>query len=194
MSACKLTPARIFFKGQKSGAEQSPTSIHLALFSWEQGITVISITFSSPKPQFLSIQTVSLCRSVFPLQFKPPSLAAAAAAMAALRRFRVATQPELVRRGLGIVARREYAAAQIQYDYDDEEYESESWRNRNRSIEDSEGSVPGRGVQWVIMGDPLVKKRVYAERLAKLLQAPHISMGTLVRQEFHPHSSLYKQV
>ncbi|XP_057492086.1 probable adenylate kinase 7, mitochondrial [Actinidia eriantha] len=114
--------------------------------------------------------------------------------MAALRRFRVAAQPELVRRGLGIVARREYAAAQIQYDYDDEEYESESWRNRNRSIEDSEGSVRGRGVQWVIMGDPLVKKRVYAERLAKLLQVPHISMGTLVRQEFHPHSSLYKQI
>ncbi|PSR87495.1 adenylate kinase [Actinidia chinensis var. chinensis] len=114
--------------------------------------------------------------------------------MAALRCFRVAAQPEVVRRGLGIVARRAYAAAQIQYDYDDEEYESESWRNQNRSIEDSEGSVPGRGVQWVIMGDPLAKKHVYAERLAKLLQVPHISMGTLVRQELHPHSSLYKQI
>jgi len=88
------------------------------------------------------------------------------------------------------------AAAQVQYDYDDEEeeYESEIWRNRNRTIDETEGSETGRGVQWVIMGDPLAKKHVYAERLSKLLHVPHISMGSLVRQELHPLSSLYKQI
>ncbi|KAA8530117.1 hypothetical protein F0562_004826 [Nyssa sinensis] len=44
------------------------------------------------------------------------------------------------------------------------------------------------------MGDPFAKKHLYAERLSKLLQVPHISMGTLVRQELHPYSSLYKQI
>ncbi|KAI8002303.1 hypothetical protein LOK49_LG08G00791 [Camellia lanceoleosa] len=120
--------------------------------------------------------------------FQPPplpfSLSPLSAAMAALRRLIPAAQPEALRR-LGFIDSRAYgsaSAAQLQYDYDYEEYS-----------DDSEGSIPGRGVQWVIMGDPLAKKQVYAERLSKLLRVPYISMGSLVRQELHPQSSLYKQ-
>lgn len=118
---------------------------------------------------------------------------------AALCHSRLVARPGL-RRWLGTVssikAYGSSAAAQVQYDYDDdeEEYESEIWRNRNRTIEETEGSETGRGVHWVIMGDPLAKKHVYAERLSKLLHVPHISMGSLVRQELHPLSSLYKQI
>lgn len=61
-------------------------------------------------------------------------------------------------------------------------------------MEESEGSVPRRGVQWVIMGDPMAQRHVYAQWLSKLLDVPHISMGSLVRQELHPRSSLYKQI
>ena len=65
-----------------------------------------------------------------------------------------------------------------------------------RGMAETEGWdwVPGRGVQWVLMGDRGIKRHVYGERLSKLLEVPHISMGTLVRQELHPRSSLYKQV
>ncbi|KAK3036465.1 hypothetical protein RJ639_030064 [Escallonia herrerae] len=77
------------------------------------------------------------------------------------------------------------------YDYDDEE---EPRRTRGWTLEDSEGSVSGRGVQWVVIGDRMAKRSVYAERLSKLLEVPHISMGTLVRQELHPQSFLYKQI
>ncbi|CAA2979411.1 probable adenylate kinase 7, mitochondrial [Olea europaea subsp. europaea] len=51
----------------------------------------------------------------------------------------------------------------------------------------------GRGLQWVIIGNPVARRHVYTKRLSNLLDVPHISMGTLVRQEMHPHSSLYKQ-
>lgn len=76
------------------------------------------------------------------------------------------------------------SAAQLQYDYDYEE----------TVVGDSEGSVSERGVQWVIIGDPMANRHVFAQRLSKLLQVPHISMGTLVRQELNPHSHLYKQI
>jgi hypothetical protein len=56
----------------------------------------------------------------------------------------------------------------------------------------TEGWVPGRGVQWVMIGNRGLQRRVYAKWLSKLLEVPHISMGSLVRQELHPHSSLYK--
>jgi adenylate kinase len=49
-------------------------------------------------------------------------------------------------------------------------------------------------VQWVLIGDPGAKKHVYAEKLSKLLEVPHISMGTLLRQELNLNSSVYKQV
>lgn len=62
-------------------------------------------------------------------------------------------------------------------------------------MEDSDGwETAGRGVQWVIIGDPTVRRHVYAERLAKLLHVPYISMGSLVRQELNPTSPIYKQI
>ncbi|KAL2461920.1 adenylate kinase [Abeliophyllum distichum] len=59
------------------------------------------------------------------------------------------------------------------------------WRNSRK-----DGIRWGLGVQWVIIGDPVARQHVYAERLSKLLDVAHISMGTLIRQELHPHSSL----
>lgn len=82
------------------------------------------------------------------------------------------------------------SAAALAYDFDDYEQDED----RYKTMEDSEGCVTGRGVQWVILGDPMAKRHVYADRLSKLLDVPHISMGTLVRQELSPHSVLYKQI
>lgn len=76
-----------------------------------------------------------------------------------------------------------------EYDWDDDESEL-----RGGAMEESEGSKLGRGVQWVVIGEPGAKKHVYAEWLSKLLDVPHISLGSLVRQELSPHSSLYKQI
>ncbi|KAK6920545.1 hypothetical protein RJ641_014223 [Dillenia turbinata] len=59
---------------------------------------------------------------------------------------------------------------------------------------DSECMIPGRGVQWVFTGNPSVKKHLYAEKLSKLLEVPHISMSSLVRQELSPNSSLYNEI
>ncbi|KAL3624323.1 hypothetical protein CASFOL_033139 [Castilleja foliolosa] len=81
------------------------------------------------------------------------------------------------------------AAAQLDYDYyhcydgEEEPPVSEGWE-----------TPPGRGVQWVIMGDPMASRHVYAERLANLLDVPHISVGSLVRQELNPNSPLYKKI
>lgn len=91
-----------------------------------------------------------------------------------------------LRRGYGS------AAAQLDYDY---YYSYDAEESHRRGMEESDGcETPGRGVQWVIMGDPLVRRHFYAHRLSKLLDVPHISMGSLVRQELHPNSPLYKQV
>lgn len=120
--------------------------------------------------------------------------------MAGLSRLGLATAPSALRR-LGLLAgSRAYgSAAAVQYEYDyDEEYNSESeevhggWRQAR--VESAAASEWGRGVQWVLIGDPGAKKHVYAEKLSKLLDVPHISMGTLLRQELNPRSSLYKQV
>ncbi|GAA0145371.1 nucleotide kinase [Lithospermum erythrorhizon] len=91
------------------------------------------------------------------------------------------------------------SAAAIDHDYyynKDEDEEEEEIKNygKMQMIEDSEMWVPRRGVQWVIMGDPMAKRHVYAHKLSKLLDVPHISMGCLVRQELHPSSSLYKKI
>lgn len=86
------------------------------------------------------------------------------------------------------------SAAAIQLDYDDCDYHELEQEAHFIGMEESQGWVSERGVQWVIMGDPMAKRHVYAQRLSKLLSVPHISMGTLVRQELHPHSSIYKQV
>lgn len=86
------------------------------------------------------------------------------------------------------------AAAQLQADYYYYGADSESERPAAAGMADSEGSAPNRGVQWVFIGSPGAKRHVYAVRLAKLLEVPHISMASLVRQDLSPHSSLYKQV
>lgn len=83
------------------------------------------------------------------------------------------------------------AAAQIDYDYD---YDYDYDVNRRGTVESSGWETIARGVQWVIMGDPMVRRHVYAERLANLLDVPHISMGSLLRQELNPRSPLYKKV
>ncbi|KAI9177897.1 hypothetical protein LWI28_020417 [Acer negundo] len=89
------------------------------------------------------------------------------------------------------------SAAQLSYDYYEEEEEyglhDEAASDLMARIGTAESS-PRRGVQWVLIGDPGVKKHVYAEKLSNLLEVPHISMGSLVRQELNPRSSLYKQI
>lgn len=134
--------------------------------------------------------------SISPLSLKPFSPLFSRQAMAVLSRLRMvaaAAPLSQLRLRLGIPSiSRAYgsAAAQLQYDSD---YELES-QKENPMMEESQRSESGRGVQWVIMGDPMAKRHVYAEKLSRLLQVPHISMGTLVRQELHPHSALYKQI
>ncbi|KAK4346204.1 hypothetical protein RND71_032543 [Anisodus tanguticus] len=75
------------------------------------------------------------------------------------------------------------AAAHLDYHYD-----------HYYDYEESAGSVPPRGVQWLIMGDPLTQRHVYAQWLSKLLDVPPISMGSLVRQQLHPRSTLYNKI
>lgn len=113
--------------------------------------------------------------------------------MAALSRLRIAAQP--LRRFF--LRSRDYgsaAAVQLDYDYYLDEDDKSHGKWNGSEMEESEECISERGVQWVIIGDPMAKRHVYAERLSKLLGVPHISMGTLVRQELHPHSSLYKQI
>lgn len=50
------------------------------------------------------------------------------------------------------------------------------------------------GTRWVMMGEAGMKKDVYAERLSKLLQVPHISMRSLVQQHRDIRSSPHQQV
>lgn len=116
--------------------------------------------------------------------------------MAGLSRLELAASL-LKRRSFGLLTRRAYgSAAAAQLDYDDcySEDEAEQERTANHTVVDSAGWVPGRGIHWVLIGDRSAKKHLYAERLSKLLEVPHISMGTLVRQELNPRSSLYKQI
>lgn len=86
------------------------------------------------------------------------------------------------------------AAAEAQLDPDYYYYNEPPRRNPLGAMDDTENSVPGRGVQWAFIGSPRAKKRVYAETLSKLLEVPCISMAILARQELNPRSSLYKQI
>lgn len=86
------------------------------------------------------------------------------------------------------------AAAAVQYHYDDDEEEEYAQCVVPGAMLDAQGSAPERGVQWVMIGEPGAKRHLFAERLSKLLEVPHISMGTLLRQELNPRSSLYQQV
>ncbi|MBA0675578.1 hypothetical protein Goari_017115 [Gossypium aridum] len=89
------------------------------------------------------------------------------------------------------------SAAALELPDEDVYYEYEQAHRDRRSAQpkiDVDGSATDRGVQWVLIGEPGVRRHAYAERLSKLLEVPNISMGTLVRQELNPHSSLYKQI
>ncbi|XP_073106609.1 probable adenylate kinase 7, mitochondrial isoform X2 [Elaeis guineensis] len=70
----------------------------------------------------------------------------------------------------------------------------EEYRRGRWAAKDEWGEMDGRSVQWVFMGSPGAQKRVYATRVAELLEVPYISMGTLVRQELNPRSTLYKKI
>ncbi|KAK5820498.1 hypothetical protein F383_11187 [Gossypium arboreum] len=122
-------------------------------------------------------------------------------AIACLPKLRLATAPAVsvstflkpLRHGLRSFG----SAAALELPDEDEYYEYEQAHRDRRSAQpkiDVDGSATDRGVQWVLIGEPGVKRHAYAERLSKLLEVPHISMGTLVRQELNPHSSLYKQI
>ncbi|KAL2500273.1 Glutaryl-CoA dehydrogenase [Forsythia ovata] len=45
---------------------------------------------------------------------------------------------------------------------------------------------------FILYGSIWKRGHMYAERLSKVLDVPHISMGNLFHQELHPRSSLYK--
>lgn len=90
-----------------------------------------------------------------------------------------------------------FATAQPQLDHD--YYHHYYDKNQQKEPEaipmaDTEGAFPMRGVQWVFIGKPGAKKHVYAEKVSKLLEVPHISIGSLVRQDLSPSSSLYKRI
>ncbi|XWS40605.1 hypothetical protein CRYUN_Cryun17cG0010200 [Craigia yunnanensis] len=118
--------------------------------------------------------------------------------MAWLPKLRVTTTaPSSVMNPFRRVLRPFGSAAALELDYDYEYYEYEQAHRDRRPAQlkvDVDGLAPERGVQWVLIGEPGVKRHAYAERLSKLLEVPHISMGTLVRQELNLHSSLYKQI
>ncbi|KAK7260628.1 hypothetical protein RIF29_26846 [Crotalaria pallida] len=89
------------------------------------------------------------------------------------------------------------SAAAVQYHYDDDDDDDEEGGGndeRGGAMLDTAGSAPERGVQWVMIGEPGVRRHLFAERLSKLLQVPHISMATLLRQDLNPLSSLYNQI
>ncbi|XP_057520136.1 probable adenylate kinase 7, mitochondrial [Amaranthus tricolor] len=91
---------------------------------------------------------------------------------------------------------RTFAAAALQYDVDYDDYgDFDDQRDTILyPMVDGEGLEPRRGVQWVIIGEPGAKKHVYAKKLSKLLQVPHISMASLLRHQLQPGSVIYKQI
>ncbi|KAF2305963.1 hypothetical protein GH714_009172 [Hevea brasiliensis] len=122
----------------------------------------------SPKTSLFAF----LLEATAPLSITKPFSSFAAATMAGLSRLGLATaSPALHRLGM-IASTRAYGSGL-----------------RLRGVVGL-----GRGVQWVLIGDSGAQKHVYAEKLSKLLQVPHISMGALLRQELNPSSSLYKQI
>ncbi|KAF7819446.1 putative adenylate kinase 7, mitochondrial [Senna tora] len=113
--------------------------------------------------------------------------------MAGISLRRVVSPPLL--REIGFLSNRAFgsAALAVQYDYDD--YDEDEYELCGpRAMADSDGWAPERGVQWAMIGEPGAKRHVCAERLSKLLEVPHISMGSLVRQELTPRSALYQQI
>ncbi|KAI5067987.1 hypothetical protein GOP47_0016332 [Adiantum capillus-veneris] len=61
-------------------------------------------------------------------------------------------------------------------------------------LHDTHAQRTGRGPQWIFLGSPGVGKATYASRLAKLLNVPHISMGSLLRKEASLPTSFAKEL
>ncbi|PKA54787.1 Adenylate kinase, chloroplastic [Apostasia shenzhenica] len=131
---------------------------------------------------------------------KDDSSCSAAAAMAVIcRRSAAAAAGFLARRIASAQTLRPFGASAAAVELDFESDWEEDYRFSNRSPASplataataKWGELEGRGVQWVFMGTPGARKHLYASRVAQLLDVPYISMGNLVRQELHPHSSLY---
>ncbi|KAG9447155.1 hypothetical protein H6P81_013283 [Aristolochia fimbriata] len=122
--------------------------------------------------------------------------------MAGLCHLRGPASSALRRLRLGLSPARSFGAAALQcdydyyYDYEEEERIRGPSKDRLRlgPRADACGTIPPRGVHWVLIGTAGAQKHLCAQRLAKLLEVPHISMGSLVRQELNPRSSLYKQI
>ncbi|KAF3336397.1 adenylate kinase 1 [Carex littledalei] len=101
----------------------------------------------------------------------------------------------VVRRLSGTVAKRRFAAAAAVWEDDDLDYWTDGEEKAHVPLAEGTCYERGpRGVQWIFMGNPGVQKHLYAARMAHLLDVPYISMGTLVRQELDPRSSIYLKI
>ncbi|KAJ8477677.1 hypothetical protein OPV22_021404 [Ensete ventricosum] len=101
---------------------------------------------------------------------------------------RVFAPPHMHHRSFGAAA-----LAEVEY-WTEWEEDEERGRYAAAAATDACGEREPRRVQWVFMGSPGVQRHVYATRVAELLDVPYISMGSLVRQELNPSSSLYKKI
>nr|XP_009382919.1 PREDICTED: probable adenylate kinase 7, mitochondrial isoform X2 [Musa acuminata subsp. malaccensis] len=117
--------------------------------------------------------------------------------MAGICRLGTAATRSLARRMIAAPPHRRSFSAVALADYwtewEDEEEDKERCRHAMTAAEACGEREPG-GVQWVFMGSPAAQRHVYATRVAKLLDVPYISMGSLVRQELNPSSCLYNQI
>lgn len=120
------------------------------------------------------------------------------AAGAAFTRFLADLSPPLLRRSYQTAATAAAAVPQFDYDhyYDYEVNESSERANRIMAtpLTDTEGSCPLKRVHWVFIGSPSAKKHIYAEMLSKVLDVPHITISSLVRQDLSPRSFLYQRI
>ena len=80
---------------------------------------------------------------------------------------------------------RNYSSAMaMSLSYMEDESDFKSWELPLPILQDmTSGQKTGRGPQWVFLGSPGVGKSTYATRLAKILNVPHISMGSLLHKE-----------
>ena len=103
---------------------------------------------------------------------------------------RATTVSRSLSRLLGVTPARFFGATAVQVEY---ESDDDFVVDRAAGMADSYAEER-RSVHWVFMGSPGARRHVYANRIAMLLGVPYISMGSLVRKELNPLSSLYKQV
>ncbi|CAJ1791590.1 unnamed protein product [Sphenostylis stenocarpa] len=110
--------------------------------------------------------------------------------MAAIARLREAAAPLMA---LALRSNRGFGSAAAALCYHDDDVEEEE-KCAPRGVLDAQGCTPERGVQWVMIGEPGARRNLFAQRLSKLLEVPHISMATLLSQDLNPRSSLYLQI